>query len=208
MRDYTNPKCITLIFGQGDCGKTSFAYRYLLNAPFACRFIFDEDGQAAQRLRLKMSGTARECEAALASRWVCFNPHVMFPGDKLKDAFRWFCNWAFQTSERGPGRKVFFVDELWQWCDARSMPAQLDTVNRIGRHVGLELLTATHRPRDYHSDLRSQVTEWVCFNCIEPADLDAVRPYYAGVDKVATLAKGHFIAYNRKNGAELAGKLF
>jgi hypothetical protein len=39
-------------------------------------------------------------------------------------------------------------------------------------------------------------------------ELDAVRPYFRGVDRVADLPRGSFIAYNRESGAELCGKLF
>lgn len=101
-----------------------------------------------------------------------------------------------------------FVDELWQWADSRSMPDELENVVRTGRTEGLDLVSATHRPREYHVTIRSQVTEWVAFNTIEPAELDAVRPYWAGVDKAATLPKGHFLAYNRDSGAEMAGRLW
>ena len=41
-----------------------------------------------------------------------------------------------------------------------------------------------------------------------PGELDAVRPYFRGVDRVADLPRGSFIAYNRESGEELAGKLF
>ncbi|MGH7939450.1 MAG: hypothetical protein ACREE6_09275 [Limisphaerales bacterium] len=60
----------------------------------------------------------------------------------------------------------------------------------------------------YHRDLRAEVTEWICFSTDEPGDLDAVRPYFSGVDRVAQLPRGSFIAYNRDSGAELAGRLF
>jgi hypothetical protein len=56
--------------------------------------------------------------------------------------------------------------------------------------------------------IRSQCTEFVAFNTVEPAELDAIRPYWAGVDKAAKLSKGHFVAYNRDSGAELAGRVF
>ena len=206
--DYSNPSRLTLIVGQGSSGKTTFGLRYLLNGNFACRFIFDDRGQVADRLKLKPAGTAKECEEALATRWVCLNPHVMFPGDKLKAGFRWFCQWAFGCAQRGPGQKVLFIDELWQWCDGLSIPTELENVARTGRVHGLELITATHSPRDYHRDLRRLVTEWVCFNTVEPADLDAIRPYYSAVDKCAQLPRGSFLAYNRESGAELAGRLF
>lgn len=42
----------------------------------------------------------------------------------------------------------------------------------------------------------------------EPGELDAVRPYFRGVDRVADLPRGRFIAYNRESGGELAGCLF
>ncbi len=208
MPDYTNPLRITLVVGQGSCGKTTFAFRYLLNVMAACRFIFDDRGQAADRLKLRHVGTARDCELSLSTRWVCFNPHIMFPGAKLKDGFRWFCHWAFEASKRGPGRKILFVDELWQWCDAYRIPEELENVARTGRTENLELITATHSPGDYHKDLRRLVTEWVCFNMVEDRDLEYVRPYFPGVDKVQSLPRGHFIAYNRESNTELAGRLF
>ncbi len=208
MSDYSNPLVLTLVFGQGSSGKTTFCFRYLLNAPgVACRFIFDDRGQAADRLKLKPANNLEQCEAAIASRWVCFNPIPMF-GSKLPEALRWFCQWSFAVSRRGPGRKILYVDELWQWVDAHTLPDELADVVRTGRTEGLELLTATHSPRDYHRDIRRMVTEWVCFNCVEPADLDAVRPYFAGVDRCSSLPLGHFLAYSREHGTELAGQVF
>ena len=110
----------------------------------------------------------------------------------------------------GTGANASFmcVDELWRFVDAHSLPAELEKEARMGRAEGLELLIATHHPRDYHRDLRAEVTEWVCFNTIEPGDLDAVRPYFRGVDRVASLPRGSFLAYNRESGAELAGTVF
>ncbi len=206
--DYKNPARITLIVGRGSSGKTTFGFRYLLNGQFACRFIFDDRGQAADRLKLRPAGTARECEEALATRWVCFNPHVMFEGDRLRDGFRWFCQWAFECCKRGAGQKVLYVDELWQWSNHLAIPRELENVARTGRIHGLELVTATHGPRQYHRDLRSLVTEWVCFSFIEPLDLEAVRPYFPGVDRCPALPPGSFLAYAPQESAELAGKVF
>ncbi|HEV2319195.1 MAG TPA: hypothetical protein VGV18_05560 [Verrucomicrobiae bacterium] len=208
MSDYSLPPCITLMPGQSGSGKSTFAFRYLLNKPAACRFIFDDRGQAAARLKLKLCGTARECEEAVPSRWACFNPHVMFPGAKLPAGFRWFCHWVMEVSKRGPGKKIFLVDELWQWSDARTIPEELENVVRTGRVENLELFSCTHRPREYHVTIRSQATEWVVFNICEPAELDAIRPYWSRVDEAATLPRGEFIAVNRETGEKLRGKLF
>jgi len=93
-------------------------------------------------------------------------------------------------------------------CDAMSMPPELENVARTGRVEGLGLLTATHSPRDYHRDLRRLVTEWVCFNMVEPKDLEAVRPYYSGVDKSRSCRMARLSRNNRESGAELAGRVF
>jgi type IV secretory pathway VirB4 component len=216
MPDFSLPPCVTLVFGRSGSGKTSFVFRYLANVltvqpandnPAACIFIFDWKLEAAQRLGLTACGTVAQCESAVPTRCVLFNPFVMFEQD-LKSAFRWFCLWVFEVSRRGPGKKVFFVDELWRFVDNNSLPAELERIARMGRSENLELISATQHPRDYHRDIRAEVTEWVCFSMNEPGELDAVRPYFRGVDRVAELPRGSFIAYNRESGAELAGKLF
>ena len=111
MSDYTLPPCSTLLCGMTGSGKTTFALRYLQNVAAACRFIFDDLGQCAARLKLPHASTAAELEAALGKRWVIFNPHRMFPGDTA-GASRFFCQWAYDCSRRGPGKKVLMVDEL------------------------------------------------------------------------------------------------
>jgi hypothetical protein len=77
-----------------------------------------------------------------------------------------------------------------------------------GLAENLESISAIQHPRDYRRDVRAEVTEWVRISMNDPGELAAVRPYFRGVDRVAALPRGSFIAYNRESGAELAGKLF
>ena len=208
MSDWTLDPHVTLCFGAQRSGKTSFCIRYLLNVPAAAVFVFDDRGQVERRLGLRPATTERECHEALAQRWVVFNPARMWPPEKLQDAFGWFCKWVLDVSRTGPGKKVLFVDEAWQFLDARTAPQELENIVRTGRAEDLELMMATHRPSEYPRNVRALVTEWVCFNTVDENDLEAVRPYFAGVDACATLPKGQFISYNRESGASLAGKLF
>lgn len=97
----------------------------------------------------------------------------------------------------GPWKKVFFVDEQWKFCDARRLPDELERIVRTGRFYELQYVSATHRPRDYHPKIRALVTEWIGFNTVEPDELDAVRPYFSDVDKVASLPRGSWISYFR-----------
>ena len=209
MPDYSLPSSVTLTFGQSSSGKTTFNLAYLLNARVACRFVFDwKEVECSRRLKQRSVITEKECEAALASRYVCFNPIPCFGAD-LFGGLNWFASWAIKASQRAPGPKIFSVDELWKFTDAQKAPppAVDEIVRGIARPHGLQFLSSTQHPRDYHRSIRAEVTEWICFNTIEPGDLDAVRPYFAGVDAAAKLAKGEFIAYNRNSGGIARGML-
>jgi hypothetical protein len=136
-------------------GKTTFAIRYLLNVPAACRFVFDDMGQVAARLKRPQAGTAAELESALGSKWVIFNPHRMFPGD-VTAAFAFFCQWAFDASRRGPGKKVFVADEVWRFCSPQAIPRELAVIAQMGRAENLELVTATQLPHKVNASITGQ----------------------------------------------------
>jgi hypothetical protein len=230
MSDFSLPSHVTLGFGCSGSGKTTFAYRYILNRltpqecnddPATCVFIFDWKLEAQKRLGIPAMTTAAHLEKAIASRIVIFNPHIMFPGTSRvknpegewvlndeKMACRWFCKWVYSVAQRGAGKKIIYIDELHLFSTRYYLPPEIARIARIGRAEHLELLTTTQFPRDYHSDLRSSVTEWICFNTSEPDQLDAVRPYFPTVDRVSKLPLGSFISVSRHNGAELAGKVF
>lgn len=207
MADYTLPPALTLIVGMTGSGKTTFALRYLLNANVACRFIFDDLGRAAVRLRLKPVYTSAELEAALAGRWVVFNPHRMFPGD-TKNGFRFFCRWTYDVSRRGPGKKLFLADEVWQWQTNNVIPSELALVVQTGREENLELVCATQLPHRVNASITGQATELVCFRLQERLALDCVQGLGADRDCVAGLPLGSFSSLNRMSAATLAGRLF
>ncbi len=229
--DHSLPACVTLVFGRSESGKTTFCYRLIVNAlteqpantdPAACVFIYDWKGEAERRLGVPAVNSHAGIRAALASRLVIFNPHPMFPGTALirppeggekilndyRHGARWFCDTVFNLCKSGPGRKIVYLDELKEFQSRFSLPPEIARLARLGRACGCQLLTSTQFPRDYHADLRGSVTEWVCFSCTEPAELDAVRAYFSGVDVAARLPKGEFVAFNRNSGEQISGKLF
>lgn len=226
MQDFSLESTSTLIFGRKGTGKTSFALRFLVNKaieqplnerPAGTIFIFDYKLEASMRLGIPAVGTEHGCEQALQNRIVIFNPRAMFlplEGENFEGvdrrAFRWFCQWVFSVAQRGPGTKLFYVDELRRLIPSRSdlIPLEVDQIFREGRTVGIETLMSTQYPRDFSKTIREEVSEWVCFNINEPDNLDAVRPYFPGVDEVAMLGKGEFIAFNRDSRTKMRGKLF
>lgn len=207
MSDYTLPPANTLIVGMTGSGKSTFAFKYLLNAPAACRFIFDDLGRAAVRLGLPPVYTANQCEAALPRRWVVFNPHRMFPGD-TKHAFRWFCQWAFDCARRGPGKKLLLVDEIWQWQDNFQMPRELALVVQAGREENIELVCCTQLPHKINASITGQATELVCFHLDEPLALKRVQELGADLSQVQSLPMGAYISRNRISKSVLAGTVF
>jgi len=207
MGDYRLPPSLTLIVGMTGSGKTTFSLRYLRACPAAARFIFDDLGRAATRLGIRPACTAREVELALHTRWVVFNPHRMFPGDTAA-AFRWFCQWAYDASRRGPGKKLFLVDEVWQWCSPNSIPREFALVAQTGREEHLELVTCTQLPHKLHASITGQSTELVCFRLQEPLALARVRELGGYPEEVRQLRLGEFVSYNRLSGHRLRGRVF
>ena len=188
-------------------GKTTFAIRYLLNVPAACRFVFDDMGQVAARLKRPQAGTAAELESALGSKWVIFNPHRMFPGD-VTAAFAFFCQWAFDASRRGPGKKVFVADEVWRFCSPQAIPRELAVIAQMGRAENLELVTATQLPHKVNASITGQSTELVCFRLDDRLALQTVAELGANPDQIRTLPLGSFHALNRLSRGMLAGQLW
>lgn len=189
-------------------GKSTFAYRYLLNAPAACRFIFDDQGRAATRLQIPPCYTAAQLEAALATRWVIFNPRQMFQDGDYKSAFRYFCSWAFHCSKRAPGKKFVLVDEIWQWQDRDTIPRELDTLVRLGREENLELVTATQSPSEVSASITGQCTELVSFLLAEPKELACVQRLGLDAREIAGFPPGTYVSLNRLSRGRLSGKLF
>ena len=208
MPDFTRPPCSTLLVGMTGSDKTTFAIRYLLNAPdVACRFIFDDENRTAPRLKLAPAYTAAQLEAALASRWVCFSPHRMFPGN-VKMGFRWFCHWVFNCAQRGPGEKIVNLPEVWKFCTADSIPFELAKLSQEGRELGVQLLIDTQRPENVNPSLIGGATELVAFKLISPEAVRAVSRLAADPAAVSALPLGSFLAYNRLSGGSLAGRVF
>lgn len=207
MSDYTLPPRLTVVVGMTGSGKTTFAIRYLLNAPYVCRFVFDPTGQMAARFKRSPVSTANEVEAALATGWVIFNPHRMFPG-QMEKAFRWFAKWAYDASCRGRGRKVFCADEIWQYQDRDKIPHELAMISQTGRVENLELLAITQLPSKISASITGQSTELVCFRLDESVELRKVQGLGADPVAVQNLPLGSFIAYNRLTRARFAARIF
>jgi len=121
-----NKRSVTICAGVGQSGKSTFAFRYLINGDFTARFIFDPEGEAAQRLQLAPARDVYDLGLALCSSggWVIFDPHTLFPG-RVADGCAFFCEWTFEMASRLPGQKVLMVDEVWKFISSQKVPEEL-----------------------------------------------------------------------------------
>jgi hypothetical protein len=224
--DFTLEPRHTGVVGMTGSGKTTFVIRYVLNtgapesgdAPPAAVFIFDDQNRVWPRLKIPVCYTAAQLEAALAMRWICFNPERMFPlvnfqpargiPTPVHAAFRFWCRWIGEVAARGPGRKIVCIPEVWRFCTEDSLPPELALLAQAGREFGVELVLDTQRPETLNPSLTGQFTELVCFKLASKEALNAVRSMGADRDLVEALPLGQFVAYNRLTGQQLRARVF
>lgn len=207
MADFGASRSVVILAGASGTGKTTFALRLLVNGGYVCRFVFDHDGQAAARLRVPAACSAAECEKALASRWVVYDPNAEFPG-RHGEAFAWFCGWAFDAAGRGPGRKILLVDEVWRYCNNWTLPAELAACVQTGRVRELDLAFATQRPNRLNEAISGECTELVCFRLHGERALRVVEGLGADPDLVARLDRGEWVSLDPGTGATLRGRVW
>jgi hypothetical protein len=140
-----------LYCGMTGSGKTQMAMRFVCESDYRYYFIFDHDGQFANRNKLRNSYSPQQIAAQLKTqRFVIFNPCEMFGdcrGDKnvekRRGAFDWFCAYVFQVSEKIPqkldGKKLLYADEVQDIC----------TVSKIGMHAQQCITSGRNRSLDF-----------------------------------------------------------
>lgn len=210
MSDFTLPLRSVSVVGMSSSGKTTFAFEYLKKSPVACRFVFDDQGQASSRLKIPLASTRAEMERSLSCRWSLYNPHVDFPGD-IPGAFKFWCKWVFETCKRGPGRKQVFIDEVWRHVSPSSIPQEFAVLIQQGRVEGIEVITATQRPHKLNESILGQIVELVCFRLQHRLALSALTDLDiedSELKIIQNLPLGSFRSYNLQTGKIVFGKVF
>jgi hypothetical protein len=205
---------VTICAGISGFGKSTFGLRYLANADLSVRFLFDPDpgefnpelGEFADRLGLAPARTPYELALGLCQGWVAFDPHWMFPG-MMKEAFNFFCQFAWEMSAELPGNKVLVADEIWNYQTPHGIPIELQTIVQSGRKRGLHLMANIQQPNRLNDALLNGVSEFVAFRLQSPKALDLVRGFEFDPDEVANLAALQFVSRNMDSGGVLRGSV-
>ena len=198
-------KACTIIAGVSESGKSTLALWALLLQGFNCRFIFDPEGEFADRLGLLAAETEAELDCACAEGFAIFDPHALFPG-ALQDAAEWFMMYAFNRSTLLGGRNVLLLDEAWKYQHRTSVPHAHALCVQTGRKRGLEMIFCTQLPHLLNGSIVNEWTECVCFNLAEPKALEWAAARGFNPEEVAALPMGALVA-RHKSGGERRGRL-
>jgi hypothetical protein len=136
---------ITIVAGGSGSGNSTFALRYLVNAPLVQRFIFDPDGEASERLGIPPARSAHDLFLWFNRGWAVFDPGEFCPGEAAA-GFDFFCDWCVEMSSGTVGRKCLLVDEAWKYVNVRKHPVELERAVHGGRHVEPDCLFTTQTP--------------------------------------------------------------
>lgn len=218
MSHASDPAHILVVGGTGS-GKTTWTILHALNVRgVACQFFFDWNERIVPRLPWPACYTEADCERALQSRKVVFNPKRLFPGaayDRKQGlaALKWFAGYVRRKSKSGRGRKLFHCAELWNFCTEDSIPSELALLAQDGRQDEVSFVLDTQRPEKLNPSIIGATTELVCFRLDEKRALRAVEEMGMDSARVQALPLGSFIALNRLAPPEdpervLAGKVF
>lgn len=194
-----------LVTGTSGTGKTTFWERYILNAEYDWRFIFDPEGEWSFRQSWPSVGSLDGIQQQLPSGWVVFDPADEFEGE-LQEGFDWFCDFVFELCKDLPGTKLLATDELQLLTDSNQVSKPLRRVMETGRRRGLDVAFVSHQVNLMHNRTRNQFTEVVSFNQQDPVATKWLEHFQFNAEELQQLQEGEFVLRN-KQGAERRGRL-
>lgn len=199
----------TLIAGRSGSGKSTFARRYLRNAGgVSLRLVWDDQCEYSRAFNVRASDSVEDLEAGVPLGWVFFDPSLMFPG-RPEEGFRFFCDWAMSVSQRGGGRKVLLVDEVWRYCNPAFIPRELAACVQMGRKYELETVFATQRPQRVNESILGEVTEAVSFHLIGKNAVGKMSDCYdMAAEEIEKLPAGSWVSKNMQSGGLMRGRLW
>lgn len=174
------------VFGGSGTGKTTYALRFITVAKARCVFLFDAEGEFARRLCLVPARLPQDIDAAVASGWVCYDPHVMFPG-QMEEALVFFCRFVIAWCEKLEGRKFFVVDECQRYMTGNVVPPALKVLVQSGRRYGADGVFIGQQPNELHNTVRAQLSEVACFTLTDEQALKFPKRFGFDVAAVSRL---------------------
>jgi Cdc6-like AAA superfamily ATPase len=183
-----------LITGASGTGKTTLFLSHAVTSKARFKFVFDHDGQFANRVGWQPARTVQEIGSA-TQRGICvFDPSQMFPGN-LPGAFAFFCDWVWTVSQRFKGRKLLYADEFqkYTFTGPQGLPPEFTTLLETGRHYECDVCLISQSPNLTHTRVRNQLTRVVSFRQVDERAVNFLESLGFDADRLRNLKRFHFI---------------
>jgi DNA helicase HerA-like ATPase len=191
-----------LICGVSQTGKTTRLIQLIAVHPAPFVFIFDGEGELAERLRITPTPLDAFPNATEMHRVTLVDPAEL--QRDFAETFRYFCELALWHGEQHQQPSLLVVDEFQRYAGTGSTqlePEIVDVVER-GRRYGVDLLLATQSPNLIHNRIRNQLTEVTSFRLVDARAHAWLEPLGYNGDELRQLQDGRFIW--RKVGSDKA----
>ena len=195
-----------LAVGMSGCGKTRWANEFIIKSRYQSYFIFDHDRQFSTRNGLTPAMTIAQILPQVKQGFVVFDPSEMFSDTKV--ALEWFAQYAYRMSERLPGTKLFFCDELQDLTGTHDVSEYVRRVLVSGRNRGLDFLACSLQYNMVHNSIRGQCTQTIAFKTEEKLALSALTERGFKAEEIAQLKPGEYVQRDGRTGNEVRGKVF
>jgi hypothetical protein len=160
---FSHPSKKVIFAGASGTGKTTLFEKEIKRQRAKLIFVFDHQGEFAQRFGHPACHDADGlCAAVERGGFVIFDPCEMYPAD-IEKAFLFFCDFAFEISKSVKGHKIFACDELQMLVSTSAAPAELRAILQTGRRFQLDFYAITNALNAIHNSIRNQLTEVYAF---------------------------------------------
>lgn len=193
-----------LTCGKSGKGKTTYNLRYLIGSHHDRVFIYDHQGEFAERLHLVPITSFEELrKRAAKERFLCFDYSQAFPG-QMEETFDMFCGFVFDLCvehlEPQGIESILVCDEVQKCTTVNECPQPLKNVMQTGRRFNLDSALMSQQPNRIHNEVREQVTELVMFQLKDENSLKFVKKMGLDEQPIIDLPDLHYIWFNLSNG--------
>lgn len=199
-----NSEKVALV-GRSGRGKSTFQRQIVRAWPAEYKFIYDHKGEFSRKLPSFLCRTPAHCDAALSqTKSVCFKPE-----GRPRDHFAEWCTTVFEACKQLPGRKLFVFDEcglLVQRHPGNYEKHPIRDIAECGREFGIDMCFAAQQPTQIATELRNQVSKWICFQLSAKASEPLVAECEFEAERLKDLRKGQFVCYDAESSEFSSGE--